>query len=502
MKNKNLSENNLNVLNKYLDTFVPKRKNYYSNVRFTSKVPKKKYILHIGVGGFHRSHQGFAIHEINKIESDVEWKYIGVGLLEFDKPLLKTLKNQDYRYTLVSRSNQKSMVEIMKIFEKCYYIPEEKEPFFETIFHPEIHIISLTITEKGYHFDSDTNLDKTNPDIDYDIVHWTLFGNSKPKTAIGFICTYLKNIHVFNYQPITIMSCDNLCHNGDLLKKLCIQFLEIVDPLLIPFLQENIAFPNSMVDRITPYTTKTDRFALQVNYNIIDEIPVVCENFFSWALENKFSSEIPMFSAFHRITLTDNVTPYENQKLVFLNSSHSFIGYLGYRFNIAFIFEFMMDSSLVHSLTKYMETLLPCFENSTELDHSAYIIRLKHRFENFFIKDEIKRILQDGSRKLNVSLQYPLRYFFTHQKSDPPSSITFLFALFLYFYLSEPYDNIVDAKKQMIGDPIRQELSPSSVQESLQHVISSDFHDWNELFTSTHTHLEKIKSASFSKNET
>ena len=115
------------------------------------------------------------------------------------------------------------------------------------------------------------------------------------------------------------MSCDNLKENGSLCQKLCLEFCRKVDPYLAEYIHKSICFPNSMVDRITPYTTNTDRFVLQLNYNIIDDIAVVCENYLSWVIQDKFSSIVPPFQNAAHVILTDTPEIYEQQKLVLLN---------------------------------------------------------------------------------------------------------------------------------------------------------------------------------------
>lgn len=490
MKIKFSSERDFNILNKYLDTYKLSTVQSCLSQNVSSSLSqvrlKKNYILHIGVGNFHRSHQAFAVQQINKLHSSEDWNIIGIGLRDADRNLRDCLRRQFFQYTLVSRCNQKSLIEIIDVLKEIFIIPDmsKNKHFINYLPFQDIQIISITITEKGYTLDAENNLNEEDPLVQSDFQNWKReSGIGKPKTAVGLLCTFLFHRMVKDQPPITVMSSDNLYGNGTLTKRICLQFSMKVNEKLSEYIEKNIAFPNSMVDRITPMTTKTDRFALQLNYNIIDHVPVVCENFIAWAIENKFSSPRPKFELFSPITLTSNIYPYESQKLVLLNSSHSFIAYIGLFFSKKYVYEYMLDDFMVRLLKNYIdEVMITLPEDDENLNHNEYKEDLLIRFENYFVKDELTRIAQDGTQKLKVCLEIPLSYYYQHNGNQGcPKHICIMLALLLLF-LKNCKEKNCDPLQEKIKNVIMGGFNRENISNVLQMFLPAKFHTWEELF--------------------
>jgi mannitol 2-dehydrogenase len=497
MRNKISSDKDFNVLNKYLETYKSKTSEFFNNDDsvLADSNTNTNYILHIGVGGFHRSHQAYAIQEINRLYSSEEWKIIGIGLRDSESILSDFLRKQYFQYTLVSRCNQKSIMEIINVIQDYIVIPNLSEKsHFTKLLPPQsnVKIITMTVTEKGYTLDTNNNLDENHILVKDDLENWKVSnGINKPKTVVGFLCSFLYIRMIKNFPPITVMSCDNLCGNGNLTKKICLQFSKKVNEDLYCYISENISFPNSMVDRITPITTKTDRFALQLNYNIIDSVPVVCENYMSWVIENNFSSPRPKFELFHPISINSDIHPYESQKLVLLNSSHSFIAYVGLYFSKAYVYEYMMDDYMVHILSKYMDIVKITLPKTKDLNHEEYKKIVLQRFKNYFIKDELTRLAQDGTQKLKVCLEIPLNYYYEHEPNTIPKYLCVLLALLL-LYLRDSKDPSCDPLQKQIKKEIEVDLDLPAVQRALQLFLPTSLHGWEPLFEGVKKYMNDI----------
>ena len=481
------SESDFNVLNKYFDSF--ERCRYKSLTKFlnSKQSPITYRILHVGVGGFHRSHQAYTIHEYNKLNLD-QWEIVGIGLCSWDEHMFKTLKEQNFNYTLVSRCNNFSKVENISVIKNFHFLPSWKEDefFFPTIVESCVPIISMTITEKGYYFNENHVLDRDHENIKYDLSHWRKGdGISVPKTIYGFLSTYFCQLEKKRMNPVTVLSCDNLIGNGNLCRRLCIEFLSLCEPLLIPYVETKICFPNSMVDRITPFTTNTDKFMLQINYNIVDKIPVMCENYISWVIEEKYSSIVPRWKEIPHVVETFDIEPFENKKLLLLNSSHSFIWYLGYLYDVKYVFEFMMNETLVSVLENYMnevtQNLDETFDRSLILDYREIVLL---RFQNFFIKDELSRLAQDGSMKLKMCLSEVLFTFYKKDSTTAPYYICLFLALFLV-YMNPNNPKINDPNPELAVD-LFQFRSVKEIKNCLSLLFPPFIKEWNILHETVH----------------
>ncbi len=490
------SEANFNIINKYIQSFHPISSRYSTQILFNTKIDPTYFILHIGVGGFHRSHQAYTINELNKLSSTTEkWGIIGVGLTKYDEKCYKSLVKQNFLYTLISRCNSHSTVEIIDVIKQFQFVPRwNKRSQMMSLVSPNIPIISMTVTEKGYYMDENQNLNWDSEEIQHDFKKWkSQSGICKPKTIFGFICTYIFYARKMNYDPVTIMSCDNLKENGSLCKKLCLEFCRKVDPYLAEYIDKSICFPNSMVDRITPYTTNTDRFVLQLNYNIIDDIAVVCENYLSWVIEDKFSSVTPPFQNSPHVILTDTPEIYEQQKLVLLNSTHSFMAYFGFIFNVKFVYQFMMNEKYVNILSEYMDEIISSLPDAIEMDYENYKKQVLSRFSNHYIKDELSRIAQDGSQKIRMTLSGVVHYFFKKDKTCAPKYVCLFLALFILF---------MNPTNKMINDPLFEtlekvyptEINTESVKRFYSHIFSKQLCGYTKLFEEIYHFLEQIRN--------
>ncbi|QQO09390.1 mannitol dehydrogenase family protein [Breznakiella homolactica] len=385
------------------------RKNL-SGITSGVKVPEyspdnlKPSIVHIGLGHFHRAHQAVYLDDLLNLGSG------NAGIFEINTipdgtGLAEKLAGQDNLYTLISR-DAGGAEEVRVIGSILGYLsaPDNREAAIARMASAETEIISLTVTEKGYYYDTVTeDLSREHPDIVHDITN-----PREPKTVIAYIAASLKLRSETNKKPVTIMSCDNFPSNGKILKKCILSFCETAYPDLIPWIESNTAFPSSMVDRITPATTEADVQYLESAYGIKDALPVCCEDFRQWVLEDNFKSAVPDLAK-AGVEIVPDVEPYELMKIRLLNGSHSALSYLAYLLGYREVAPAMGDPLLKTFIRNfYMEEITATLQDIPGTDFRVYKDTLISRFTNTNIGDHILRLTLDGSKKIPNAVLLPL----------------------------------------------------------------------------------------------
>ena len=333
-------------------------------------------IVHLGVGGFHRSHLAAYIDALLASGAG-PWAVCGAGLLPGDRAMRDALQPQDGLYTLLQRDSGGERAAIIGSLAKYVFAPDRPEALIAQLASRETRIASLTITESGY---SATDL--------------------SPVSAFGYLAAALRRRHDAGLRPFTVVSCDNVHANGDLTRELLLRYLERHDAALVPWVSAEGAFPNSMVDRITPRTTDADRQHVAQTYGIEDAWPVLCEPFMQWVLEDRFCDGRPEFEAVG-VQMVDDVAPYELMKLRLLNAGHSALGYLGFLAGHRTVHEVMAEATFVRYLRVLMvEEVSPLLPSVPGIDVTEYIETLLRRFANPAIGDRLERLCADGSGKM------------------------------------------------------------------------------------------------------
>ncbi|MBP8235833.1 MAG: mannitol dehydrogenase family protein, partial [Rhizorhabdus sp.] len=239
----------------------------------------KAGIVHIGVGGFHRSHQAYYTDALLSDSEASDWGICGVGLRDADRKIGDILKAQDYLYTLIVKHPQ-GTVETCIIGSLIDFMLACDDPgaVIDRMASADTKIVSLTITEGGYNFNPATGeFDFDNPDVRHDLEH-----PSSPKTVFGYLTAALKKRRALGLPAVTIQSCDNIQHNGDMTRKMLLAFAHKQDADLARWIESDVSFPNAMVDRITPVTTPEDIAYLRSAMGLADQWPVTCEPFTQW----------------------------------------------------------------------------------------------------------------------------------------------------------------------------------------------------------------------------
>lgn len=357
-------------------------------------------IVHIGVGGFHRSHEAMYVNGYMNTTGDLNWGICGVGLRPADKKMQDVLESQDYLYSLLEKhpSGERNISVIGAITE-FMMATENPKAVIDKMASPEVKIVSLTITEGGYNFDPATGeFIADNPDVIHDVANPTA-----PRLVFGYLLAALQARKAAGIAPFTIMSCDNIQHNGDVLKAMLLAYVNLVDKAFAQWVETNVAFPNSMVDRITPATTDEDMDEL-ASLGIKDSWPVVCEPFHQWVIEDDFCNDRPSFESVGA-QFVKHVAPYEKLKLRMLNASHSVLGLVGSIAGLETIHGSMENAALRDMLGKFMCTeVMPNLDAVGDLDVNEYGEILLTRFANPNIKDALSRICLESSAKIPVFL--------------------------------------------------------------------------------------------------
>jgi mannitol 2-dehydrogenase len=354
-------------------------------------------IVHFGVGGFHRAHQAMYLDRLMNQGLALDWGICGVGVMPADKAMRDALGGQDGLYTLVLRHGPGQLeARVIGSMVDYRFAPDDPERVLEVLTDDRTRIVSLTITEGGYNIDPVSGaFDVDNPAIRADLAPGAL-----PATVFGYVVEALRRRRETGTLPFTVMSCDNVQANGQVARSSILAFAALRDPGLARWIGGEVAFPNSMVDRITPMTTAEDIAEVRARFGIEDAWPVVCEPFTQWALEDNFVAGRPPFEA-AGAQLTSDVEPYERMKLRLLNAGHQAIAYSGHLSGYVYAHEAASDPVVEEFLLGYMnDEARPTLGDVPGVDLGDYARTLVARFANPAIRDTLARLCAFSSDRI------------------------------------------------------------------------------------------------------
>jgi mannitol 2-dehydrogenase len=354
-------------------------------------------IVHIGVGGFHRAHQAMYIDRLLDAGTAQDWAICGVGILPGDAAMAETLTAQDGLYTLVEKHNDGSLAaRVIGSIVRCLHAPADPEAVIEQMAAPATRIVSLTVTEGGYAIDAVTGaFDPSDPGVAGDLA-----GSGPPASTFGLVTEALRRRRDRGLPAFTIVSCDNIEGNGHVAQRAFTAFAHYGDPELADWIQAEVRFPNSMVDRITPRTTPEDVELVGSRIGIADRWPVVCEPFTQWVLEDAFGDGRPPLEE-AGVQLVDDVRPYELMKLRMLNASHQALGYFAYLAGFRLVHEAAQDPLFARFVLDYMsEEGGPTLQPVPGIDLPHYQRGLVERFSNAGVGDTVARLCAESSDRI------------------------------------------------------------------------------------------------------
>lgn len=351
-------------------------------------------IVHIGLGNFHRAHQAWYLHRLMQEGKALDWAIIGAGVRPYDTVMREKLINQDWLTTLISLEPAGARAEVIGPMIDYVQIEEGNARLIQVMANPLIRIVSLTITEGGYYIDPMSGeLDKNHPDIIHDITH-----PHEPRSVFGAIVAALKSRMEKGIGPFTVQSCDNLSGNGDVAKKTVISLARETDPQCADWIEENGAFPNSMVDCIVPATGPSE-IALAQQFGVYDQAPVTHEPFRQWVIEDNFAIGRPDWGLAGAV-ITDDVHGYEAMKIRILNAGHQVLANIGELLSLETISDCMEHAEIGAFFQKVeVEEILPHVAPVPNMMPRDYLALITERFRNPAIKDTTRRVAFDGSSR-------------------------------------------------------------------------------------------------------
>ena len=354
-------------------------------------------IVHLGVGAFHRSHQAMYVDRLLELGQARDWGICGVGVLPSDRRMAEAMAAQDCLYTLVVRHADGTYEpRVVGSIVEYLLAPDDPEAVVEKMAAETTRIVSLTVTEGGYNIAAISGeFDAAHPDVLQD-----LRPGAALRTSFGLVTEALVRRRDRGLAPFTIVSCDNIEHNGDVARGSFAAFASLRDPDLGEWVEHEVPFPNSMVDRITPATTDTDRAEVARRFGVDDRWPVICEAFTQWVLQDRFSLGRPPLEDVG-VQIVEDVEPYELMKLRLLNAGHQALAYLGHLAGYRFVHDAAQDPLFQSFLLGYMEEeATPTLRPVPGMDLDAYRRELIARFSNPHIRDTLARLAFDGSERL------------------------------------------------------------------------------------------------------
>jgi fructuronate reductase len=350
-------------------------------------------VVHLGIGAFHRAQT--AVYSDDALGIDPgDWGICGVSLRSPD--VRDRLAPQDGLYTAVEKSPTGIRRRVIGSVREVLFLGDERHDVHMRLAAVATRIVSLTITEKGYcHNPATGQLDFAHPDIAHDLAD-----AEHPTSAIGLLVAGLDARRLSHGKPFTVLCCDNLPHNGALVRGLVLAFAEAREPRLAHWIRDDVTFPSTMVDRIVPATTDADIADSDAALGVHDAAPVMHEPFKQWVIEDSFAAGHPAWDRAGAELVAD-VAPFEAMKLRLLNASHSAFAYLGYLAGFEYIYQVAAQPDFVTYMRQLMcNEVAPTLKLPAGAGVAAYQEALVARFSNPALPHRTQQIAMDGSQKL------------------------------------------------------------------------------------------------------
>jgi mannitol 2-dehydrogenase len=340
------------------------------------------------VGGFHRAHQAVYFDDLATRGISTDWGITGVGLR---RPQMgEVLGDQDHLYTVVVRGADQDEVRVIGSLVRYLYAPEDPEAVLAALADEQTRLVTLTITGTAY------------PDVvdpEDEAVHADITTPGTPGTAFGYLVEGLARRREAGLPPFTVLSCDNQQHNGDAARRAVVGTAQLRDPGLARWIEEHVAFPGSMVDRITPETSPEHRDAIAAEHGVDDRWPVVTEPFSQWIVEDRFCNGRPPLDEVG-VQFVQDVRPYEVMKTRLLNGAHSALGHLAILAGFATTAEAMADPVVRRYVEGYLREASAGLLAVPGVDLGAYTASLVERFSNPKVSDQLTRLCRRSSTKV------------------------------------------------------------------------------------------------------
>ncbi|PXW77540.1 fructuronate reductase [Blastomonas natatoria] len=367
-------------------------------------------IVHFGIGAFHRAHQA-AYTDAAMAAGDADWRIIGVSLRSAD--VAQQLNPQNGFYTLIERSSDTVSARLIGSVASVLVAPENPGAVIDAIASASTHIVSFTVTEKGYVRRADGTLDTDNAALAADL------SGGVPRTIYGFVAAGLARRKAAGLPGLTLLSCDNLADNGRQLGTLMRSYLTATDPALADWFAQHCRCPGTMVDRIVPAMTAEDRAWVAGQIGLEDKGAIITEPFTQWVIEDDFAGPRPRWETVGA-QLVEDVRPYEAAKLRMLNGAHSALAYLGLDAGHEYVHQVVADPAIRSVIETIMrQEAAATLDQASGIDTTAYADQLLDRFANSALQHKLMQIAMDGSQKIPQRWLEPLAINQAAGRSSP-----------------------------------------------------------------------------------
>ena len=418
-------------------------------------------IVHIGFGAFHKAHQAVYTDEA-LAASGGDWRIIGVSLRSPEPA--QELTPQGGLFTVIERSASGTQARVIGSVHSALCLSTDRGAVLNALVAPETRIVSLTVTEKGYGVNRSTGgIDPAHPAIKADLAD-----PANPQGVAGLLVWALGQRRKQGTPPFTVLSCDNLPENGALTRSLMIDFARHTAPELIEYIATEVAFPSSMVDRITPARTDATLALVEELIDRHDAAAIECEAFRQWVIEDHFPTGRPYWEAGGAIFAPD-ITPYEAMKLRMLNGTHSMLAYAGFLCGHKYVRDVMADPELATLVERYLKAAAATLDPLDGVDFEVYARDLAERFRNTHLGHETYQIAMDGSEKM------PQRVFAAALVALRRGQSLALFAFATAAWIRYTFGHGDDGSVYVLRDPRQAELAPNhddqGVATAVDHVL-------------------------------
>ena len=407
-------------------------------------------LVHIGAGSFNRSHLAVYLDDLlqqNPARGE-RWAEVGVGIMPTDKDLHEALLAQDCLYGHLQMEDDALSYRIIGSLLRHIFAPSATQSVLAAIADPQCRILSLTVTEGGYFQDAYGNFSLDNAILQHDLEQ-----PASPFSWVGIAAEAAQRRRSTHGQPFTLLSCDNVQGNGKVARRALLGFAESLDPRLARWIESNVSFPASMVDRITPRTTEAHRDLVAARFGLRDKAAVVSESFRQWVIEDEFAAGRPAWESLG-VQMTSDVAPYEMTKMRLLNGGHSALGYLADLLGMETIAQAAVDPQLARLLAAFLDEVRPTVPRLPGLNLDEYTASIQHRFANSAIGDQVSRICSEVCAKMARFLAPSLRDLYNSGRS--PKLLPLVVAAWLHYLRGTDESG----RQMLISDPQLKMLRP------------------------------------------
>ncbi|MEP2029789.1 MAG: mannitol dehydrogenase family protein [Paracoccaceae bacterium] len=439
-------------------------------------------IVHLGPGAFHRAHQAVYTDTALAAEGG-DWRITGVSLRSTDTA--DQLNPQNGLYTVLGRATSGTTARVIAALDKVLVGPRDGDAILEAMETPQTRIVSLTVTEKAYGINRRTY----RADLDHPAVNADLMTPQTPTGVLGFITEALRRRRANGVAPFTVLSCDNLPENGKLLHSGVLDFARRIDPDLSDWIEKEVAFPSTMVDRITPASTQETYDDAHALTGCRDLAAVETEPFSQWVIEDRFTSGRPAWEAGGAIFVKD-VQPYELMKLRMLNGAHSMLAYLGVMMGCTYVRDVMARPELAQLVERHIGAAQATLPKLAGVDLDEYRHELMARFANRAIAHRTGQIAMDGTEKLPQRIFSPACDAL--QMGSDISPFAFSVAVWMFFCASNggSCGGLNDPRVNEITQCLQTATSPQQISDALHGLpglfpeMLKQSSDWRQAVTS------------------